>query len=307
MVVTSYIWMAKCQLFLPLIFLMNVFTPVSSLLCICSSSLQSIFQFHMPAPNYSMGYVLCLPVFDNIWHGLTNSTNPLDENFECRWDNSCWSVLDLHHAEISSQWSLHTLKGCGHCPSPVDYCLHPFIDPHGTLCVGGREQNTNMSYSHRHLIILHGKHPIVKLIINSEHLRLLHGGPTLVYSSLSCSFHIVGGWQIVRSMICSCIVCRCLAVKPQLQLMGQLLNASNLYWCSVPLDWTMLALFESTDMYASSKWLRPMCVCLFNHQGHQGQVQGSAPWTSVRPHIWRIHCCTETIHFTPRQTVTSLE
>lgn len=37
-------------------------------------------------------------------------------------------------------------------------------------------------YSQMHPIILHGKHPLTKLIVGSEHLRLLHTGPTLVFS-----------------------------------------------------------------------------------------------------------------------------
>ena len=61
-----------------------------------------------------------------------------------------------------------------------------------------------------------------ELIIHSEHIHLLHGGPTLVYSSLSYRFHIIGGRRIVHSVTRSCIVCRRLAVKPQPQLMGQL-------------------------------------------------------------------------------------
>ena len=63
---------------------------------------------------------------------------------------------------------------------------------------------------------------MTKLIIRCEHQRLLHGGPTLVYSSLSYRFHIIGGRRVTRSIIRSCVVCRRHAAKPQPQLMGQL-------------------------------------------------------------------------------------
>ena len=51
--------------------------------------------------------------------------------------------------------------------------LHPLVDFDGVLRVGGRECNP---------VILHGKQVLTRLIIRFEHLRLLHAGPTLVFS-----------------------------------------------------------------------------------------------------------------------------
>ena len=100
--------------------------------------------------------------------------------------------------------------------------LHPTLDSHGIIRAGGREHNSQLLYSRRSPIILHGKHLLTKLIIRFEHLRLLHGGTTLVYSSLSYRYHIIGGRRITRSIIRSCVICRRLAAKPRPQLMGQL-------------------------------------------------------------------------------------
>ena len=57
--------------------------------------------------------------------------------------------------------------------------LHPFLDSNKLLRVGGRQQNSKLSYSNQHPLILHGRHPVTRLIIHSEHQRLLHAGPTL--------------------------------------------------------------------------------------------------------------------------------
>ena len=97
--------------------------------------------------------------------------------------------------------------------------LHPFIDSDGLLRVGGRESNSNLSYQRMHLLIIHGKHPITKLIIRSEHLRMLHAGLTLLCSALSNRFHILYMRKTVRSIIRQCIRQAC---KPQSQLLGQL-------------------------------------------------------------------------------------
>ena len=111
------------------------------------------------------------------------------------------------------------------CLVPKDSCLlpfRPFLDQTSILRVGGRESNAKLSYSKMHLIILHGKHPISKLIIRSEHLRLLHAGPTLLISSLNHRFHIICLRKTVRSVTRQCVICRRLTVRPHNQMLGQL-------------------------------------------------------------------------------------
>ena len=82
--------------------------------------------------------------------------------------------------------------------------LHPIVDSSGLLRVGGREQNSKAPYSSQHPIILHSKHPVTKLVIRSEHLRLLHAGPKLLTASLSRPFHIVGHRNVIRSITRRC-------------------------------------------------------------------------------------------------------
>lgn len=100
--------------------------------------------------------------------------------------------------------------------------LHPFLDKDQMLRAGGRQEHSKLSYSKRHPIILHGKHPISKLLIWSEHQRLLHGGPTLVLTSLGYRFHLLNCRKTVRSVLRQCVTCRRQAIKPQPQMLGQL-------------------------------------------------------------------------------------
>ena len=102
--------------------------------------------------------------------------------------------------------------------------LHPFLDPHGVLCIGGREQNSQLSYAQMHPMILHGKHLLAKLIIRSEHQRLLHAGPMLVSSTVARRFHILGMRKTVRSVTRQCVTCCRQGVRPIPQKMGQLPN-----------------------------------------------------------------------------------
>jgi hypothetical protein len=100
--------------------------------------------------------------------------------------------------------------------------LSLLIDFSNLLRVGGRQQLSRSSYELQHPIILHGKHPLTRLIIRTEHLRLMHAGPTLLAASLACRYHILGGRKIVRSVTRVCITCRRNSARPQSQMMGQL-------------------------------------------------------------------------------------
>ena len=98
--------------------------------------------------------------------------------------------------------------------------LNIFLDADGLLCVGGRQQNSRLSYDR---IILHGKHPVTKLLIHTEHLRLLHAGPLLISGSLGRCYHIVRGRRAIHSVSRRCVICRRRSLRPQPPLMGQLL------------------------------------------------------------------------------------
>ena len=78
--------------------------------------------------------------------------------------------------------------------------LHPFLDEDGLLRVGGHKQHSCRSYSLRQPIILNEHHLLSKLLVCSEHLRLLHAGPTLLSCSLNRCVHIVGGCKVIRSI-----------------------------------------------------------------------------------------------------------
>ena len=72
-------------------------------------------------------------------------------------------------------------------------------------------------------VILHGKHPVyTKLLIHTEHLRLLHAGPLLISGSLGRRFHIVLGCRAIHSVSRRCVICRRRSLRPQPPLMGQL-------------------------------------------------------------------------------------
>lgn len=110
-------------------------------------------------------------------------------------------------------------------PLPKGNCLlplSPFLDSHNILRVGGRRGYSEVPYSRIHPVILHAKHLITRLLIISEHKRLLHGGPTLMMSSLSRRFHIFRIRQTVRYITRHCTICCRWSNRPKPPIMGQL-------------------------------------------------------------------------------------
>ena len=97
-----------------------------------------------------------------------------------------------------------------------------FDENHSIVRVGGRLSNSSLSHSQQHPVILDGNHPVTKLIILSEHLRLMHAGPTLLLSSLNQRFHILKARKVVRSITRHCVICKRHSIRPQAQLLGQL-------------------------------------------------------------------------------------
>ena len=117
-----------------------------------------------------------------------------------------WMSLAQHEvlaSEIETLRSGQSLK-----KTSCLFSLHPFVDSSGLFCVGDRGQNLPMSFSVKHPVILPGKHAVTSLLITSEHLRLMHAGPTLLAASLSRRYHITSCCKIVRSAVHNCITCR---------------------------------------------------------------------------------------------------
>ena len=146
-------------------------------------------------------------------------TSPLTVS-ELTSAESYWISLAQHDYFLAE---IQELKASGTISSTSSLLtLRPLLDVNGIIRVGSRLQNARMRFSQIHPAILPKKHPITKLIVCSEHLRLLHAGPTLVMSTLSQRYHIIGGRQLVRFLLRECIICRRDRAKPQPQLLGQL-------------------------------------------------------------------------------------
>lgn len=100
--------------------------------------------------------------------------------------------------------------------------LAPFIDHDNLIRVGGRINHSLFQFSRKHPLILSSKHPLTRLIFESEHLRLLHCGPNQLLSSVRERYWPVAGRNLARNIVRKCVIC--FKVKPvnQEYIMGNL-------------------------------------------------------------------------------------
>lgn len=85
--------------------------------------------------------------------------------------------------------------------------LVPFIDDFGVLRVGGRLRNTSLPYDTKHPVLLSSKHPFTKLIFEYKHKVLLHPGPQLLLSSVRQFYWPIGGRNLAKKTVRSCLTC----------------------------------------------------------------------------------------------------
>ncbi|GFW27392.1 integrase catalytic domain-containing protein [Trichonephila clavipes] len=106
--------------------------------------------------------------------------------------------------------------------SPL-HSLHPFIDEHGLVRVGGRLQNSQLPFNSKHPIILPSQHSISELLIKEQHIAHLHAGPTLLAHVLRQSHWIVGSRKLINKCIRKCLKCNKFKTSTTTpQLMGNL-------------------------------------------------------------------------------------
>lgn len=100
--------------------------------------------------------------------------------------------------------------------------LHPFLDLNGLLQVGGRLENSQLSYSTKHQIILPSNHQFTILLVRTKHIQHLHANATLLSSMLLQQFWIIGLKNLVKQIIHRCIICFRNKAQAGWQLMGNL-------------------------------------------------------------------------------------
>ena len=78
----------------------------------------------------------------------------------------------------------------------------------------GRINNSTLSLNEKNPILLPCKHPFIKLLVIHVHQQVKHGGVNATLTALREHYWILRGWQIVKGILRSCVVCKKLEGRP---------------------------------------------------------------------------------------------
>ena len=86
--------------------------------------------------------------------------------------------------------------------------LRPFLDDNGILRVGGRLKNAStIDVFQRHPVVLPANCAFSKMLFREEHMRLMHGGPQSLLSSIRLKYWPLNGRNMSRHTVHKCIKC----------------------------------------------------------------------------------------------------
>lgn len=100
--------------------------------------------------------------------------------------------------------------------------LNPFLDENDFLRVGGRLANARFSFEKKHPLILAPDHPLTRLILRHEHVKLYHCGPQHLLASIRERYWPISGRSLSKKIVHECV--KCSRYKPNIlkPIMGNL-------------------------------------------------------------------------------------
>ena len=98
----------------------------------------------------------------------------------------------------------------------------PFLDKDKLIRVGGRLENSSMSYNSKHPIVLPSKNKLTDMIISHYHVKYFHSGPQNLLYQIRQKYWPLNGRNRCRKIVHNCI--SCFKANPKLcsQKMGDL-------------------------------------------------------------------------------------
>lgn len=100
--------------------------------------------------------------------------------------------------------------------------LHPFIDQHGLVRVGGRIRNSNLPYESKHPILFPKDSHLSRLIVHYYHVNYLHSGTRTLMTLILKHFWIISARKLIRKCISESVICAKLKAKSITLQMGDL-------------------------------------------------------------------------------------
>jgi hypothetical protein len=115
-------------------------------------------------------------------------------------------ILHIQQQHFSGDLS-RLQRGLNVARSSPLHQLKPFLDENGVVRVGGRLQQSDLSYDNKHPILLPRHSILTSLILQNEHQKNLHCGPQLLLAASRTRFWILRGISAARKVYRNCVTC----------------------------------------------------------------------------------------------------
>ncbi|XP_051159838.1 uncharacterized protein LOC127280693 [Leptopilina boulardi] len=107
--------------------------------------------------------------------------------------------------------------------------LTPELDDNGLMIVNGRIDSIVGTNVNCHPIILDGKHPITRLLLEYYHIEMKHGNIQTVINEIRQKFWVTGLRNVLKSIRTKCKLCKLRREKPKTPRMGMLPEVRTAY------------------------------------------------------------------------------
>ncbi|GFS80589.1 integrase catalytic domain-containing protein [Trichonephila clavipes] len=154
------------------------------------------------------------------WHHIASEQNPADVLSrgllpeELRDDSLWWHGPEL----LQSTYSTTVIAE----PTQRDDFDCELRDDKGILRVGGRLEKASIPYSQKHPAILAKNSKLSKIYFITLHKKLFHVGPQGLLNAVRLRFWALGGRNLARKTVHTCVVCFKCKLIPSSQIMGNL-------------------------------------------------------------------------------------
>ncbi|KAH8367006.1 hypothetical protein KR084_006482, partial [Drosophila pseudotakahashii] len=109
---------------------------------------------------------------------------------------------------VGFQATINQLRngGCVAISNPYR-SLDPFLDKNNLLRVGGRLQNSNLTFDEKHPMMLPANHEVTRLMFEDKHRQFKHCGPQALLAITRQRFRTINGKQLASTTVRRCVIC----------------------------------------------------------------------------------------------------
>jgi hypothetical protein len=176
--------------------------------------------------NLSKNFLKLIRVLSFLYRFINNCRNPLSKRQgPLGWDelSEAEEKLVKQHQNEEFFAEMSALKSNTSISNKSKILnLSPYLDNKGIIRVGGRLENSQLSYASKHPILLSSKGKLTEIIIRYYHEKYFHLGPQHLLFQVRQKYWPIHGKNLCKKIVHNCVICFKANPKMCSQKMGNL-------------------------------------------------------------------------------------